>query len=75
MMLDLDDNLCEQVKAHAAEKNLTVTTVVEDALRCLLLEHSQTRDPVELPQSKESGWVHDGIDINDARAVRDFLDG
>jgi len=73
--LDLDDRLYTQVKVLAAENNRTVTSVVEDALRRLLLEHSQIREPVELPQSKESGWVRDGIDINDASAVRDFLDG
>ena len=73
--LDLDDKLYTQVKVLAAENNRTVTSVVEDALRRLLLEHSQTRKPVKLPQSKESGWVRDDIDINDASAVRDFLDG
>ena len=73
--LDLDDRLYTQVKVLAAENNRTVTSVVEDALRRLLLEHSQTRKPVNLPQSRESGWVHPGIDINDASAVRAYLDG
>jgi len=73
--LDLDDKLYTQVKVLAAENNRTVTSVVEDALRRLLLEHSHARAPVQLPKSKESGWVRDGIDINDASAVLDFLDG
>jgi len=73
--LDLDDKLYTQVKVLAAENNRTVTSVVEDALRRLLIEHSATRKPVHLPQSKETGWVRDGVDIDDASAVRDFLDG
>jgi|OM-RGC.v1.033960781 hypothetical protein len=72
--LDLDDNLYQQVKVHAAEKNLTVTSVVEDALRRLLPERAQVRLPVNLPQSKEAGWILEGVNINDASSVRDFLD-
>lgn len=73
--LDLDDALYTQVKVLAAQHNRTITSVVEDALRRLVLEHSHSRMPVNLPRSKESGWVRPGVDIDDASAVRDFLDG
>lgn len=73
--LDLDDDLYTQVKVLAAENRRTVTSVVEDALRRLLIEHAQSKKPTKLPRSKETGWVHPGIDVNDARAIRDLLDG
>jgi hypothetical protein len=73
--LDLDDDLYTQVKVLAAENRRTVTSVVEDALRRVLIEHAQSKKPIDLPVSKETGWVHPGIDINDARAIHDLLDG
>ena len=73
--LDLDDELYTQVKVLAAENRRTVTSVVEDALRRVLIEHAQEKKQIELPVSKETGWVHAGVDINNARAIRDLLDG
>ena len=73
--LDLDDELYTQVKVLAAENRRTVTSVVEEALRRVLIEHAQAKRRIELPVSKETGWVRPGVDVNNARAMRDLLDG
>jgi hypothetical protein len=72
--LDLDDRLFARVKLLAAESDQTVDSVVEEALKSLLVERSQLRRRVQLPQSIETGWVRSGVDINDSSAVRELLD-
>lgn len=71
--LDIDDDLYAQIEALASATGRSIPVVIEEALRRALSEHAQARKPIELPVSKETGWVHPGIDINDARGVREIL--
>ena len=71
--LDIDDDLYAQIEALASATGRSVHVVIEEALRRVLSEHAQGKKPIELPVSRETGWVHPGIDINDARAVSEIL--
>ena len=71
--LDIDDDLYAQIEALASATGRSVHVVIEEALRRVLSEYAQGKKPIELPVSRETGWVHPGIDINDARAVREIL--
>ena len=72
--LDIDDHLYAEIEALASATGRSVPVVIEEALRRVLSEHARAKKPIELPVSKETGWVHPGIDINDARAVREPLE-
>ena len=71
--LEIDDDLYAEIEALASATGRSVPVVLEEAFRRVLSEHRQAKEPIELPVSKETGWVHPGIDINDARAVREIL--
>lgn len=72
--LEIDDHLYAEIEALASATGRSVPVVIEEALRRVLSEYAQASRPIELPASKETGWVHRGIDINDARAVRETLE-
>jgi hypothetical protein len=71
--LDIDDALYAQIEALASVTGRSVPVVIEEALRLMLSDSAKARKPIDLPRSKETGWVHPGIDIIDARAVREIL--
>lgn len=71
----LDDDLYRAVKVAAADRGVTVTSMVEDALRLLLAQSSTDGIvEVELPVSRQLTWVRPGVEIDDGRALRALLD-
>jgi len=72
----LDDDLLREAKVYAAAHGLTLTQLVEDALRETLARRRRAREQrdVELPTSG-AGGVRPGIDISDSNALWDLLDG
>jgi 2-keto-4-pentenoate hydratase len=74
--LVLDDTVYREAKAAAAQRGATVSSLIEDALRLLLARNANPVGQAEwtLPVNSETSWVHPGIDINDNRALRAFLD-
>jgi len=70
--LDIDDDLYAHIEALASASGRSVAAVIEEALRRVLSGYAQANRPIEMPVSKETGWVHPGIDINDARGVREI---
>jgi hypothetical protein len=76
--LDLDDDLLKEAKVVARAKGITLTSLLEDALR-ERLARSATAPPgddewVRVPTSG-SGGLQPGIDLDDSRALLDLLDG
>lgn len=74
--VQLPDELMKAAKRHAVDTGRTLTAVIEDALRATLaLEGSQrSADPVELP-TFGAGGVLPGVDLDDAAALLDVMDG
>lgn len=72
--LVLDDDLYRQAKVTAAHRGVSVASVVEEALRLLLLAPGTDEGraaPVPLPTWDLGEPL---VDINDNRALRDALD-
>ncbi|MDQ3609729.1 MAG: ribbon-helix-helix domain-containing protein [Actinomycetota bacterium] len=70
----LDDHLLATAKLRAAQRGVTLTRIIEDALR-----ESLTREPT--PQSRRSelprlgdGELQPGVDLADNATLRDLLD-
>lgn len=74
--LVLDDAVYREAKAAAAKRGASVSSVIEEALRLLLSlnEPSAPEADWTLPVSTEASWVRPGIDVNDNRALRAFMD-
>lgn len=70
--LNLDDDLLRSVKARAAERGETVTSIVEQALRQLLTEQDKPPYRVDLPVTVDE--APPSIDINSNAAIYDYLD-
>jgi plasmid stability protein len=74
--LHLDDDLMAEVKALAARRHRTMTSVVEESLRRLLADALQPpqRRRVKLPVSTRTGGPRPGVDLNNNAALQDLLD-
>jgi hypothetical protein len=72
----LDDELLREVKVHAAEQRMTLTAVLEEALRELLARRRQPvdRPRVPLPSFKGQG-LQPGVDLDDSSALLDLMEG
>ena len=73
--MNLPEALLEQVRAHANATGRTVTSLVEEALRKLLAEHTVPTSPRRRTLSTDG--LPEGrllVDITDPDALRDALD-
>ncbi len=72
----LDPQLMAAVKRYAFESGKTVTRVLEEALteKLARARAPAVRKRISLPVFKGTG-LRDGVDLNDARALRDIMDG
>ena len=72
----LDDDLLREVKRYAAERQLTLTAVLEQALREMLALRARlkTREPVRLPTFKGRG-LQPGVDLHDSAALLGLMEG
>ena len=71
--MTIDDALYRRVKAHAALEGTSVGSVMEQALRALLREHTARGDaPVELP-AFDCGPFMPGIDPLDTSVLLDTV--
>jgi hypothetical protein len=73
--LDLDNQLYRQAKLFAAERRLTLTSVMEDGLRALFQQKQalKTPKPFKLVVFK-GGGPSPGVDLSDNSALADLMD-
>jgi hypothetical protein len=72
----LDEDLLREVKRLAAEERMTLTAVLEQALREMLARRRQRRDRprVPLPTFRGRG-LQPGVDLDGSSALLDLMDG
>ena len=73
----LDDGLLEHAKSEAARRKETLTALIEQGLRLVLLQSNpvERRDRVVLPVCNAGGGVRPGVDLNDSSALLDVMEG
>lgn len=72
----LDDELLSQAKQHALETRITLTALIEDALRERLRRGEDPRrnaEPVRLTTRGGTGLLS-GVDLDDSAALLDAMD-
>ena len=70
----LDDDLLGRAKRVAVERGVTLTAVIEDALRrALAPDAARTREPVSLPTFRGDG-LQPGVDLDDTASLLDVMD-
>lgn len=72
--LNLDDRLVRQAKKLAAERGVTLTSIVEEALRGVLVEPSRPR-PYRFRMRTVKGTRPPEVDIADRDALYDWMEG
>lgn len=75
--LNIDDDLYRQVKATAALRGCSVTSLIEESLRLALASGERTVLPMPVSSRQPGfaeGFLASGIDINDTSAVLDFIE-
>jgi hypothetical protein len=71
----LDDELLRAAKRRAVDRGVTLTKVIEDALRAdLAREPTRPTEPIRLTTVGGRG-VRPGVDLDDGAALRDLMDG
>lgn len=71
--MDISDELLRQAKKKAADQNIPLRDVVEAALR-QYLGGQPKRGKYKLKWRTEGGGLIPGVDIDDRKALLDFLD-
>lgn len=71
----LNDHLMREVKRYAAERQVTFTLILEEALRELLARKAEVgkRPPVSLPTFKGRG-LQPGVDLSDSAALLELME-
>lgn len=71
----LDDQLLREIKQLAAQTGQTLTAVVEEALREMLVRRRQMADrqPVKLITTSGQG-LQPGVDLDDSAALLELMD-
>jgi hypothetical protein len=74
--VNIDDELLAEAKLLAARTHRTIGSVLEDALRRLLVNDEETQRPRErydLPAFHYSGGLRPGVDLYDKELMADVL--
>jgi hypothetical protein len=71
--LRLNDSLMAQAKRCAAAEGMTLTALVEDALRRRLADHPRAADEPALP-TFDGGGTRPGVDVFDNSALLAYMD-
>jgi hypothetical protein len=71
----LDDNLLAEAKQRAARSGLTLTAVIEQALRESFNRRQERRErrPVKLPAWGKGG-LQPGVDLDDSASLLDLME-
>lgn len=72
----LDEALLREARTYSAARGRTFTSLVEEAIRAILRRPATDKGArIELPVSKASGGTLPGVDLDDASALLDTMDG
>ena len=73
----LDDALMHDARKEAARRRTTLTSLLEQGLRLVLLRPTRPdRKPrVRLPVCREGGGTLPGVDLDDSASLLDRMDG
>lgn len=73
----LDQALLERVRAEAARRKTTLTSLIEQGLELVLRQpmKASRRRSIALPECRAGGGTLPGIDLNDSASLLDRLDG
>ena len=70
----LDDELLDEVKRHAAERGITLTAVLDQALREMLLRQQELMGSERAPlPSFEGRGLQPGVDLDDSASLLDLM--
>jgi hypothetical protein len=70
----LPDDLMNRARKKAAEKGRTLTSLIEEGLKALLVEPKRAiRKRIRLPVSKASGGTLPGVDLNRSTDLEDQM--
>jgi hypothetical protein len=73
--LALDDRLLRSAKKRAAEEGITLTRVIEDALRRHLAAPERPRKPFRLRLLTKRGRALPGVNVADRDALYERMEG
>lgn len=72
--LNLDDRVLQRARKLAAEEGITLTALIEDALRARIAPKPRARRRFQLKLPVVKGTRPPRVDISDRNALLDFLD-
>ncbi|MGW7819027.1 ribbon-helix-helix domain-containing protein [Streptomyces puniciscabiei] len=73
--VDLSEDLLQEAKLRAARRRVTVSAVIEDALRSSFARDvAAAKNIVNLPTANLGG-VRPGVDLDNNASLRDLMDG
>ena len=72
--LNIDDDLYREVKATAARRGCSVTSLVEESLRVALARHLDRGEVRPLRVSTLTGGTLPGVDLHDGSALLEVMD-
>lgn len=72
--LNLNDQVLRQAKQRAARDGITLSSLVEDALRARLAETGRQRPPFRLELETVTGDAAPNVDIDDRNALYAVID-
>jgi len=70
----LDENLLAEAKQRAARSGMTLTAVIEEALRESFNRRERREQPPARLPAWGKGWVLPGVDLDDSAALLDLME-
>ena len=72
--INIDEEIYIEAKKFAVESKKTLTAVIEDALRSVLIKKTIEKTPVSIITMKGKGLKH-GVDLDNNQSLNDIMDG
>jgi hypothetical protein len=73
--ISIEDHLLRAAKQRALERDVTLGSIIEDALRLVLDPGRETqKHAASLPLSKRRGGTRPGVDVADGARLRDQME-
>lgn len=71
----MDDHLYSQIREFAAQRNMTITAVIEDALRLMLANQKVMRErPRVYVTTVDGEGLLPGVDLDDSAALLELME-